>query len=98
MVFTTENIAVLVAMPSAKAAIAAMVKLGVRRSMRAECLTSFRKSSIANSCERYHKRFQQAREPGGSLFQRQVPRVSLMPNMLPGYLRGETTNAVIACE
>jgi hypothetical protein len=48
---TTENIAVFVAMPSARAAIAAMVKPGVRRNMRPVCFKSFRNASMTYSDE-----------------------------------------------
>jgi hypothetical protein len=44
-----------VAIPSARAALAAMVKPGVWRNMRAECFRSFRKASITYLDERYHK-------------------------------------------
>jgi hypothetical protein len=46
---------VFAAMPSAKAATAAMVKPGVRRNMRAECFRSFTKASMPRLDERYHK-------------------------------------------
>src|SRR5437016_13731809 len=43
---TIVKIAVFAAMPMASAATAVMVKLGLCRSTRIECLTSFRKDSI----------------------------------------------------
>ena len=45
-VFTTEKIAVFVPMPSARAAIAAMVNAGAWRNIRKEWRRSFRKVSI----------------------------------------------------
>jgi hypothetical protein len=45
-VFTTVKIAVFAAIPTASAATAAIVKLGLCRKMRSECLRSLRKDSI----------------------------------------------------
>src|SRR5262249_61711414 len=59
-VLTTENIAVFVAMPSARAAIAAIVKLGVCRNMRTECCRYFRKVSIRYLSEKYHEQFRES--------------------------------------